>query len=147
MSDVRRKRRLRWACAISALSVGLGSVGVALASTPSLQECLEGSDFIANAARARDAGTRSKEFLSRMESDFVLVHAFPSEFRWFVHDADDEVFLMSEARDVYAHPFNPEQHREVFLRACMERMGTSASAPTDPAGDAKSSFVPRTGAP
>ena len=97
--------------------------GLGFASRPSLAECFEGSDFIANAALSRDAGMSSEAFLSRMEQDFVAIQDFPSELRWFVHDADDEAFLISAARDVFAHPGAAESHRRMFLQACVDRMG------------------------
>jgi hypothetical protein len=92
------------------------------ASRPSLAECFEGSDFIANAALARDAGMSPQAFLGRMQQDFEAIRSFPSELRWFVHDADDEAFLLSAARDVFVHPGAPAIHRRLFLKACVDRM-------------------------
>ena len=40
--------------------------GSARAGVPSVQECLEGADFIANAARARDNGIERDAFLEVM---------------------------------------------------------------------------------
>ena len=97
-------------------------VGPGFASRPSLAECFEGSDFIANAALSRDAGMSSEAFISRMEQDFVVIQDFPSELRWFVRDADDEAFLLSAARDVFAHPDVAASHRRMFLQACIDRM-------------------------
>jgi hypothetical protein len=94
----------------------------AAASRPSMTECFEGSDFIANAALSRDAGMSSEAFLGRMEEDFVAIQTFPSELRWFVHDDDDEIFLLSEAREVFFHPAAADSHRRMFLQACVERM-------------------------
>ena len=93
-----------------------------VASRPSMAECFEGSDFIANAALSRDAGMSSEAFIDRMEQDFVAIQSFPSELRWFVHDADDEVFLLESAREVFARPGAAESHRQTFLQACVERM-------------------------
>ena len=97
--------------------------GFGFASRPSMVECFEGSDFIANAALSRDAGMSSEAFISRMEQDFVVIQDFPSELRWFVHDADDEAFLLSAAREVFAHPGAAASHRQIFLQACVDRMG------------------------
>ena len=94
----------------------------AVASRPTMAECFEGSDFIANAALSRDAGISSEAFLGRMEDDFVAIQTFPSELRWFVHDDDDEQFLLSAAREVFSHPAAPDTHRRMFLQACVERM-------------------------
>jgi hypothetical protein len=99
------------------------------ASRPSLTECFEGSDFIGNAALSRDAGMPGDAFIERMEQDFALIHAFPSELRWFVHDVDDEAFLLTEARDVFERPAAPDGHRRAFLEACIERMQVDFSAP------------------
>jgi len=96
--------------------------GPGFASRPSMAECFEGSDFIANAALSRDAGMSSEAFISRMEQDFIVIQDFPSELRWFVHDADDEAFLLSAARDVFAHPDVAESHRRMFLKTCIDRM-------------------------
>ena len=98
-------------------------VELGLASRPSMAECFEGSEFIANAALSRDAGMSSEAFISRMEYDFVATQDFPSELRWFVHDADDEEFLLSAAREVFAQPNAAERHRRMFLQACVDRMG------------------------
>jgi hypothetical protein len=92
------------------------------ASRPSLSECFEGSDFIGNAALSRDAGMPGDAFIERMEQDFALIRAFPNELRWFVHDPDDESFLLTEARDVFEHPAAADGHRRAFLEACVERM-------------------------
>jgi hypothetical protein len=96
--------------------------GSSAASRPSLAECFEGSDFIANAALSRDAGMSSEAFIGRMEQDFVVIQDFPSELRWFVRDADDEAFLLESAREVFVHPGAAESHRRTFLQACVDRM-------------------------
>jgi hypothetical protein len=94
----------------------------AMASRPSLAECFEGSDFIADAALSRDAGLSAEAFLGRMEQDFEVIQTLPAELRWFVHDADDEAFLLSAAREVFAYPRAAPIHRRLFLQACVERM-------------------------
>jgi hypothetical protein len=112
-----------------AVTVALAFGGAAYASRPSMDECFEGSDFISNAALSRDAGMPANAFLDRMEEDFVLIRAFPNELRWFVHDADDESFLLREAREVFDHPSPAYDHRRAFLEACVERM--AAPEPTE----------------
>ena len=92
------------------------------ASVPTVDECLEASDFIANAARARDYGMTRDAFLARMDEDFQMIHAFPPSLRWFAQDADDEAFLLGQARTVFESPDLPERHRASFLGACFERL-------------------------
>jgi hypothetical protein len=120
---------------ISALIVAVAALAAALHSSagrtsqPSLSECFEGSDFIGNAALARDAGMSEQQFIDRMQQDFTIIHAFPQELRWFVHDVDDETFLLNAARDVFDRPALPEQHRRAFLEVCLLRMGDGPLAP------------------
>jgi hypothetical protein len=92
------------------------------AGRPTLAECFEGSDFIANAARSRDAGMSGEAFLGRMKQDFEMIQSVPSDLRWFVHDGDDEAFLLAEAGEVFVHPTAVESHRQEFLQDCVERM-------------------------
>jgi hypothetical protein len=91
------------------------------AGTPTLAECLEGSDFIANAALARDNGVDRDAFVARLEADMMMIHAFPPELRWFVKDADDERFLHAQVVAVFDAPVAPADHRQAFLRACLRR--------------------------
>ena len=88
-----------------------------------MAECLEGSDFIANAAVARDNGIARDAFVDRLEADMTLIHAFPPELRWFVKDADDERFLHAQVETVFDAPAAPADHRNAFLRACFQRFG------------------------
>ena len=106
----------RWLAAIAAL-VSL----TASASTLSVADCFEGSDFIANAAMARENGMSGEAFLHRMEEDFQLIQAFPPALRWFAQDEDDERFLFQSAREVFDAPDAPEGHRARFLAACLSR--------------------------
>ena len=85
----------------------------------SLDECLEGGDFIRNAALSRDNGISGMEFLDRMRSDIVLIQAFPPELRWFVQDAEDETLLLTHAALVFDEPRAPESHQSSFLEACL----------------------------
>ena len=95
----------------------------AAASVPTLADCLEASDFIANAALSRDNGMTREAFIERLNGDFVAIRAFPSELRWFVRDEDDERFLENAAEHVFDAPSTPANHRREFLRACFERLG------------------------
>jgi hypothetical protein len=115
------------------IAIGIAACGClcplsGIAGRPSLSECFEGSDFIGNAALSRDAGMPGDAFIGRREQDFALIRAFPNERRWFVHDTDDEAFLLTEARDVFDHPGAPDRHRRAFLEACIGRMVGSPSA-------------------
>ena len=85
-----------------------------------LEECLEGGDFIANAARSRDNGVTKSEFLGRLVDDIALIQAFPAPLRWFVADAEDAEFLTAEATKVFDAPARPEAHRAEFLSRCFD---------------------------
>jgi hypothetical protein len=121
------------AMGFAAAWVLLSFANAASAGRPSMNECFEGSEFIGNAALSRDAGMARKVFLDRMEEDFVLIRAFPNELRWFVHDSDDESFLLHEAREVFDHPARAEDHRRAFLHACVDRMAGTDNPDTDTA--------------
>ena len=99
-----------------------------------LDECLEGSDFIKHAAMSRDYGITREAFLDRMQSDFQMILPFPPHMRWFVQDKDDEALLTQAAQTVFDSPREPESHQSEFLAACVERVGPSAGADSDKAG-------------
>ncbi len=101
------------ACAALVLPAAAGSLTV--------EECFEGSDFIANAARARENGISRTQFIGRMQDDFELIHAYPPALRWFAKDEEDERFLLEAARDVFDAPDSPDAHRTRFLQACFAR--------------------------
>jgi hypothetical protein len=103
------------ACAV------LTTLGPAVASTLTVEECFEGSDFIANAARARENGISRHDFLARLADDFELIHAYPPPLRWFAKDEEDEQFLSRAAQEVFDIPDSPEGHRARFLSACFAR--------------------------
>lgn len=84
----------------------------------SVQECLEGGDFIAHAAQARDNGITRSVFLERLVADIHLIQAFPPQLRWFVVDPEDAEFLHAEASRVFDSPVTPELHRAQFLSRC-----------------------------
>ena len=85
------------------------------------EECLEGGDFIANAAHARDNGMTKAEFLNRLLDDVRLIQAFPPQLRWFVVDPEDAEFLHEEAKKVFDTPRRPEAHRSQFLSRCFDQ--------------------------
>ena len=122
-------RRIAAVIAVTGCALALPSH----ASQPSLTECLEASDFVGNAALSRDNGVSAETFITRMRQDFTLIHAFPQELRWFVHDPDDEVYLLGAARVVFEHPVAAEEHRRTFLESCFERMAaTPRTVPEEP---------------
>ena len=94
----------------------------ASASVPTLSDCFEASDFIANAALSRDNGMTRDAFINRLTGDFAAIRAFPAELRWFVRDEDDERFLEDAAEHVFDTPSTPADHRRAFLQACFERL-------------------------
>jgi len=94
-----------------------------VASVPSVEECYEAADFIANAARARDNGIERDAFVDRLREDFQLIRAFPPELRWFVKDEDDEAFLQDASESVFARPRTPDRQEAEFLVSCLERRG------------------------
>ena len=122
MTHIHEAERFAWRVARHAwLVASLALPAVTHASTPTMAECLEGSDFIANAAIARDNGIAREAFVERLEADMTLIHAFPPELRWFVKDADDERFLHAQVETVFDAPARPVDHRNAFLRACFRR--------------------------
>ena len=99
----------------------LGVASQAVAHTLSLQECLEGGDFIAHAAEARDNGMTKSAFLNQLVADIRLNQAFPPELRWFVADPEDAEFLRTESSQVFDTPQEPEMQRAQFLKRCFDR--------------------------
>ena len=101
------------------LATGVGSP--AAGHAPTLQECLEAGDFVANAAHARDNGITKIAFLERLVGDIRLIQSFPPQLRWFVVDPDDAEFLHAESSVVFETPQTPETHRAQFLSRCFDR--------------------------
>ena len=93
----------------------------AAAQSHSPRECGEGSDFIRNAARARDNGVTREFFVGRLEEDLLTIRAFPPALRWFVHNPEDEQFLRTEVETVFDAPADSERHRAEFLERCVKR--------------------------
>ena len=92
----------------------------------SVQECLEGGDFVLHAAQARDAGYTRYRFLNQVVSDLISIQAYPPELRWFVQDHDDESLLVSAAEQVFDEPVEPDRHRDSFLQTCFTRTSSFA---------------------
>jgi hypothetical protein len=112
---------LRVTLRIMVIAVALATASAASAGTHTVAECFEGSDFIRNAARARDNGMTRGAFLERLQGDFALIRAYPPELRWFAKDADDERLLFDAAAEVFDAPRSPDVHRAHFLALCFER--------------------------
>src|SRR5207244_1717225 len=109
-------------CYQALIAAALAAPMCATASVPTLSDCLEASDFIANAALSRDNGMTRDAFINRLNGDFAAIRAFPAELRWFVRDEDDERFLEDAAEHVFDVPSTPADHRREFLQACFERL-------------------------
>jgi len=108
---------------LGVLIIGLAATSSppTMGHAPSLQECFEGGDFIANAAQARDNGIPKSAFIDRLVADIYAIQAFPPELRWFVVDPQDAEFLIAEASQVFDRPLPPEAHRADFLSRCFDR--------------------------
>jgi hypothetical protein len=102
----------------------------AAAHPHSARECREGGDFIRNAALSRDGGATREFFVGRLEEDLLTIRAFPPSLRWFVSDADDELFLRSEVEAVFDAPQSSEQHRAGFVARCAQRAERQAGPTT-----------------
>jgi hypothetical protein len=85
----------------------------------SLDECTEGSDFIRNAALARDESMPERQFVAQFQADVQALQRLPAELRWFVQDKDDEAFLLSAVRDVFRKPKPAPVHQAQFAVACV----------------------------
>jgi hypothetical protein len=103
------------------IAFAAGAHAPAGAHEPTLQECLEGGDFIAHAAEARDNGMTKEQFLERLVADIRLIQSYPPQLRWFVTDADDATFLHEEASRVFDAHRTPDAHRAQFLAHCFDR--------------------------
>ena len=115
------KPMFRMAAVVAACVAAYTCCLPASASRLSMSDCFEGSDFIANAALARENGVPRAAFLGRLEEDLELIQAYPPQLRWFAKDRHDEAFLYESARQVFDQPQAPEQHRARFLAACLDR--------------------------
>lgn len=120
------------AAALSGLS------GTASTHELTLDECLQGSEFIKHAAMSRDYGITREDFVGRMRADIVAIQQFPPQLRWFVQDEDDAALLTRAAERVFDAPREPEVHESEFLQACTAHMARSSglgAEEVDPAAD------------
>ncbi len=124
-------------CCLSALGVLLPMLaGIANASVPTLAECAEASEFIANVAHARDNGMSRDSFLARMEEDFFAIRTLPPGLRWFAKDQDDERMLLDAAARVFERPQPVARHRADFFAVCLDRIAAQASPDSSAAASA-----------
>ena len=112
--------RMLLAAALSVLSCA------ASAHELTMQECLEGSEFIKHAAMSRDYGIKREDFLERMQADIMAIQQFPPQLRWFVQDDDDAALLTGAAERVFDSPRQPEAHESDFLQTCAAQVAQSA---------------------
>lgn len=95
---------------------------IALAHKPSPKECVEGGDFIKNAALARDRGMPEESFIGKFQEDIEVIRAFPPHMRWFVQDDEAAEFLLAAATDVFRKPRPAGRHQADFIRACLRKV-------------------------
>jgi hypothetical protein len=101
------------------LCISFSSHGVS--HTLSKEECAEGSDFIKNAALARENGMDGITFIAKMHDDFQVIKSFPPSVRWFAQDREEEDFLLAAAASVFEKPKEPTIHQNEFLQKCFAR--------------------------
>jgi hypothetical protein len=89
-------------------------------------ECREASQFIGNAARARDNGYSREKFVARFDEDIMLLSSMRPETRWFVHGEPETRFLRAAIAQVYDAPREPATHERGFLAACLDAAGRAA---------------------
>ena len=119
-------KRNRWFCLLKALpllSVLFGTGFCAYAHELTARECMEGSDYIRNAALSRDGGVTEAAFMGVFERDMQMISHVPQTLRWFVQDDEDEALLRAALDEVFSHPLQPQQHAKNFARACVPRTG------------------------
>lgn len=85
----------------------------------SVNECKEGSDFIRNAAVARDNGVEEEAFIDRISDDIEVIRSFPPQLRWFIQDDSDAKLLISAADNVFRHPKSAHAHQIDFFNDCI----------------------------
>jgi predicted GNAT superfamily acetyltransferase len=113
-------KNIRSAAAMAVLAAAaVLAANAAEAHALSLEECSEGSDFIKNAALARDEGMQERQFVAQFQADVQALQRLPAELRWFVQDKDDEVFLLSAVQEVFRRPKPATVHQAQFALACM----------------------------
>jgi len=93
----------------------------------SVSECKEASDFIKNAALARDNGVVETIFIDRIRDEIEIIRAFPPHLRWFVKDESDAKLLLTAAVNVFKHPKTARDHQIDFFNACVESVKATSS--------------------
>ena len=88
-----------------------------------MDECLEGGQFIRNAALSRDNGITRDYFMSRLYADFEAIRVFPPDLRWFVRNEQDEALLTRAVEKVFDAPQAPRRHEIEFVDECMQSPG------------------------
>lgn len=89
-----------------------------LALTVTPRDCLEGAQFIENAAHARNNGISEQAFVARLDEDLQMIQAFPPPLRWFAQDEEDAQLLRSGVLRVFAEVRAPKDHAAQFLALC-----------------------------
>ena len=84
------------------------------------EECLEGGEFIRNAALSRDNGITREFFMSRLADDLQAIKSFPPQLRWFVRNELDEILLTEAVARVFDAPQPATRHEIDFVDACMQ---------------------------
>jgi hypothetical protein len=90
----------------------------ASALTVTSRDCLEGAQFIENAAHARNNGISREAFVTRLDEDLQIIQAIPPQMRWFAQDEDDALLLRSAVLQVFAEAQEPKEHAAGFLAVC-----------------------------
>lgn len=88
-----------------------------------MDECIEGGQFIRNAALSRDNGITRDYFMSRLYADFEAIRVFPPDLRWFVRNEQDEALLTRAVEKVFDAPQAPRRHEIEFVDECMQSPG------------------------
>ena len=115
----------RLTCAIGLCVLGNIWAVQGMAHSLTKTECIEGGEFIRNAALARDNGMTREFFVNKLAEDLMIIQSYPPSVRWFVQDAGDEKFLSDAVFKVFDEPVKPEQHEASFVGACMQLVGVS----------------------
>lgn len=87
----------------------------------SVQECVEGSNFIKNAALARDRGISEASFINKIRDDIEVIQGFPPQLRWFVQDDGDAAFLIDATAAVFQDPKTARMHQADFFVSCLSK--------------------------
>ncbi len=113
--------RSRSLCFLKALSLlaALSASTTAFTHELTARECMEGSDYIRNAALSRDGGVTEQAFMEVFEQDMALIARVPPSLRWFVQDHDDEALLRAALDEVFHRPLTPPQHAQNFAHECV----------------------------